>query len=232
MPFNYRNSYSKYGYYNNPFQNNYMNRSSNENISYNQGKRGSSNGVIVYGNGKSTSKSGNISNSTRVTYYNVGRSSTLQNGKEFNDKNISIRSYKDFIKDNNPTNRNIQRNRIFSRPEMGTVSSSGIKTRSSRNDTSRRYYTNPTSTSTGRPAKSTQYNWGLGGRNNYSRNSSVGGVRSYNNPNSNSSSSSRSYSSPSSSSSNYSRPTNSSRINTSSSVRGSSSSASSVRGSR
>ena len=49
------------------------------------------------------------------------------------------------------------------------VSSSGSKARSSGNDVKRRYYTNPTNLSTGRPAKSTQYNWGLGGRNNYSQ---------------------------------------------------------------
>ena len=147
-------------------------------------------------------------------------------------KDIRIRSYKDFVKDNNSTKNNIERNRIYSRPEMGVgVSSSGSKARSSGNDVSRRYYTNPTNSSTGRPAKSTQYNWGLGGRNNYSGNSSNSGVRSYNNPSS-SSSSSRSYSSPSNSSSSYSRPSTSPSMNTSSSTRGSSSVGSSGRGSR
>ena len=112
------------------------------------------------------------------------------------------------------------------------VSSSGSKARSSGNDVSRRYYTNPTNSSTGRPVKSTEYNWGLGGRNNYSGNSSNSGVRSYNNPSS-SSSSSRSYSSsPSNSSSSYSRPSTSPSMNTSSSTRGSSSVGSSGRGSR
>ena len=111
------------------------------------------------------------------------------------------------------------------------VSSSRSKARSSGNDVSRRYYTNPTNSSTGKPAKSTQYNWGLGGRNNYSGNSSNSGVRSYNNPSS-SSSSSRSYSSPSNSSSSYSRPSTSPSMNTSSSTRGSSSVGSSGRGSR
>ena len=147
-------------------------------------------------------------------------------------KDIRIRSYKDFVKDNNSTKNNIERNRIYSRPEMGVgVSSSGSKARFSGNDVSRRYYTNPTNSSTGRPAKSTQYNWGLGGGNNYSGNSSNSGVRSYNNPSS-SSSSTRSYSSPSNSSSSYSRPSTSPSMNTSSSTRGSSSVGSSGRGSR
>ena len=232
MPFNYRSRYSKYGSYNNSIYNNYLNRSSNDNISYNQGKRGSSKGVVVYGNGNSTRSSENNSNATSVTYYNVGRSSTLQDDNVIDNKDIRIRTYKDFVKDNNSTKNNIERNRIYSRPEMGVgVSSSGSKARSSGNDVSRRYYTNPTNSSTGRPVKSTEYNWGLGGRNNYSGNSSNSGVRSYSNPSS-SSSSSRSYSSPSNSSSSYSRPSTSPSMNTSSSTRGSSSVGSSGRGSR
>ena len=42
MPFGYRNRYSKYGTYVNSPYNNYLNRNTNGNISYNSGKRGSS----------------------------------------------------------------------------------------------------------------------------------------------------------------------------------------------
>ena len=231
MPFNYRNRYSKFGSYNNSIYNNYLDRNLNENISYNQGKRGSSKGVVVYGNGNSTRSSGNNSNATNVTYYNVGRSSTLQDDNVMDNKDIRIRTYKDFVKDNNSTKNSVERNRIYSRPEMGVgVSSSGSKARSSGNDVSRRYYTNPTNSSTGRPAKSTQYNWGLGGRNNYSGNSSNSSTRSYSNPGSRSSSSStRSYNS---SSSSYSRSAGPPNIGSSSSSSSSSSVRSGGRGSR
>ena len=174
---------------------------------------------------------GNNSNATNVTYYNVGRSSTLQDDNVMDNKDIRIRTYKDFVKDNNSTKNSVERNRIYSRPEMGVgVSSSGSKARSSGNDVSRRYYTNPTNSSTGRPAKSTQYNWGLGGRNNYSGNSSNSSTRSYSNPGSRSSSSStRSYNS---SSSSYSRSAGPPNIGSSSSSSSSSSVRSGGRGSR
>ncbi len=232
MRFNYGNRYSKYGSYNNSVYNNYLSRNSTENISYNQGKRGSSKGVVVYGNGNSTSANLNSSDVTSVTSYNVGRSSALEDNNATGDKNIKFRSYKDFVRDNSSTRNNIERNRIYSKPEMGVgVSNSVSKARSSGNDVSRRYYSNPTNSLSRGPAKSTQYNWGLGGRNNYSGNSSSKGVRGYANPSSGSSSS-RSYSSPSSSNSSFSRPTSSSSTNSSSSARGSSSVGSSGRGSR
>ena len=232
FPFNYRNRYSKYGSYNQSIYNNYLSRNSTENISYNQGKRGSSKGVVVYGNGNSTISNRNSSNVSSVNNYNNGRSSAIQDDNTRGGKDTSFRSYKDFLRDNNSTRNNIERNRIYSRPEMGVgVTTSGSRARSSGNDVSRRYYTNPTNTSSGRPAKSTQYNWGLGGRNNFSGNSSSKGVRGYANPRS-SSTPPRSYSSPSSANSSFSRPTSSSSINSSSSARGSSSVGSSGRGSR
>jgi len=228
MPFDYRNRYSSYGINNNLY-NNKFNRNINSNVSYNSGKRGSSPSVVVYGDGKKTSSPvRNIKNvSGSNINYNVGRSSTLNdNNLDLENSDLKIRSYNDFVK-NNPNLNNIERNRIYSRPEMGVGvvgSSSKTKTRSSDNVESRRYYNNPTNNYSGRPAKETQYNWGLGGRSNSnSVNTPYNRVRSYSNPGSNPPSSSRSFNSSSSTYSRSSSPPpamgNSSRSSSSTSVR-------------
>lgn len=230
MPFGYRHRYSKYGYVNSPY-NNYLNRNVNGNISYNSGKRGSSSGVVVYGNGKTTtssnSKSGSVSG---VTYYNVGRSSTYQDDNISVDNNdIRIRTYKDFVKTNSGVKNNVERNRIYSRPEMGVGNSNSRSSANSSDiDNKRRYYSNPSNLGSGRPASTSQSSWGLSGRNSNSSYSS--GVRSYSNPgSSSSSSSSRSYNS---SSSTYSRSSGPPTIGSSSRSSSSSSASSSSRGSR
>ena len=203
----------------------------NGNISYNSGKRGSSSGVVVYGNGRTTttsnSNSGNVSG---VTYYNVGRSSTSQDDNIGVDNNdIRIRTYKDFVKNNSGVKNNVERNRIYSRPEMGVGNSNSRSSANSYDiDDKRRYYSNPSNLGNGRPASSSQSSWGLSGRN--SNTSSSSGVRSYSNPgSSSSSSSSRSYNS---SSSTYSRSSGPPTMGSSSRSSSSSSVGSSGRGSR
>ena len=77
--FNYRNRYSKYGSYNNSIYNNYLNRNQMVIFPIIQGKRGSSKElsfmVMVIQLDQTVEITGNASG---VTYYNVGRSSTLQ----------------------------------------------------------------------------------------------------------------------------------------------------------
>ena len=227
MPFGYRNRYSNYGAYGNNVYDNYLNRDYNKNVSYNDGRRGSSSNVVVHGNGKSTSANGNSKNNNsakQLTYYNVGN----------NDNDTRIRTYKEFVKSNNTNS--VIRNRTYARPEMGVgLTGSAASGRTSSNgDETRRYYNNPNSVNNARGSKSSQYDWGLGGRNRSTSNGSQ--TRSYGNPGSysnTSTGSSRSYSTQSSSSTSYSRPSSPPSSNSSSSSSsGGSSAGSGGRGSR
>ncbi len=240
MPFGYRNRYSSYGAYGNNVYDNYINRDYNNNVSYNDGRRGSSSNVVIYGNGKSTSANGNSKNnnsSVQMTYYNVGRAATVQDDNNIgnNDGDSRIRTYKEFVKNNNTNS--VTRNRTYTRPDMGVglSGSSRTNTNSSNGNDQRRYYNNPNNVNNVKGSKTMQYDWGLGGRAARS-NSSGSQARSYGNPASNSSSGgTRSYSSPSSTTGSYSRPSSppSSNISSSSSSGGSSSSVGSgSRGSR
>lgn len=235
MPFGYRNRYSSYGAYGNNIYDNYINRDYNNNISYNDGRRGSSSNVVIYGNGKNTSTNGNSKNSNtaakQITYYNVGRSVSLQDDNNIGNNDTRIRTYKEFVKNNNTNS--VSRNRSYSRPDMGvglSGSTSSTSNQSNRNEV-RRYYNNPNNLNNAKGSKPVQYDWGLGGRNRSNYNGSQ--TRSYSNPSSSNSSSSstRSYSSPSSTSGSYSRPP-SSNASSSSSSGSSSSVGSGGRGSR
>ena len=239
MPFGYRNRYSNYGAYRNNVYDNYLNRDYNKNVSYNDGRRGSSSNVVVYGNGKSTSTNGNSKNNNsakQLTYYNVGRGVTVQDDNNIgnNDNDTRIRTYKEFVKSNSTNS--VTRNRTYARPEMGVGLSGSTASgrRSSNGDESRRYYNNPNSVNNARGSKSSQYDWGLGGRNRSTSNGSQ--TRSYANPGSysnTSTGSSRSYSTQSSSSTSYSRPSSPPSSNSSSSSSsGGSSAGSGGRGSR
>ena len=151
-----------------------------------------------------------------------------------NDNDTRIRTYKEFVKSNNINS--VTRNRTYARPEMGvglTGSAASGRTSSNRDET-RRYYNNPNSVNNARGSKSSQYDWGLGGRNRSTSNGSQ--TRSYGNPGSysnTSTGSSRSYSTQSSSSTSYSRPSSPPSSNSSSSSSsGGSSAGSGGRGSR
>ena len=229
MPFGYRNRYSSYQY-----QNNYnSSKSFNQDISVNKGRRGSASNVVVYGSGRTVSNgSTNQKDVERVSSYNVGRPSSLENDTPYNDNDLRIRSYNNFVKSKSSTT--IERSRIYSRPEMGVSSSGSQPSSNNKNQPSRRYYTNPSSTklSNGNSPTSNGSNWGLSGRNSSSNKSN--NVRTYSNPSSSLNSNSRnSYSTPTrNSSSSYSRPPSNSTSSSSSSSSSVSSSSGSSRGSR
>ena len=220
MPYGYRNGYySSYGSYANDiyYKNN---RSTDSNVSYNDGRRGSSSNVVIYGNGETRNIKGNSKNLnsvSNVTQYNVGRSVTVQDNNTDNINVNNIRTYKDFVKSNN----SVTRNRVYNKPEMGVgISGNG---RSNPNLTNkvegRRYYSNPNSNNEVRGSKANSNDWGLGGRN--IRTNPGSSTRSYSNPSSslpsyNNSNSSRSYSSPSSSNRSFSRSSSGSTSNSSS----------------
>ena len=220
MPYGYRNGYySSYGSYANDIYNK-NNRSTDSNVSYNDGRRGSSSNVVIYGNGETRNIKGNSKNLnsvSNVTQYNVGRSVTVQDNNTDNINVNNIRTYKDFVKSNN----SVTRNRVYNKPEMGVgISGNG---RSNPNLTNkvegRRYYSNPNSNNEVRGSKANSNDWGLGGRN--IRTNPGSSTRSYSNPSSslpsyNNSNSSRSYSSPSSSNRSFSRSSSGSTSNSSS----------------
>ena len=233
MPYGYRNGYySSYGSYANDTYNK-NNRSTDSNVSYNDGRRGSSSNVVIYGNGETRNIKGdskNLNSVSNVTQYNVGRSVTVQDDNTDNINVNNIRTYKDFVKSNN----SVTRNRIYNKPEMGVgISGNGRYNPNLTNKVEgRRYYSNPNSNNEVRGSKANSNDWGLGGRN--IRTNPGSSTRSYSNPSSslpsyNNSNSSRSYSSPSSSNRSFSR---SSSGSTSSSSSSSNSSVGGSRGSR
>lgn len=215
MPYYSRNTNHMYGKYYSYLD--YEKNSSS--VSYSKGQRGSSTNIVVYGDGSKRNISRKVININQVR-------PTKENLSNVNPEDSGFRPYKDFVKEVNNSSSN-ERNRIYSRPESGSVKSN-FESQNKQVSKQRRYYSNNIENSVSNQRESLKYNWTTGRKSSTQKDNYS--VRSYKTPNSSTNSSrNNTYSSPSRNSY-YSRPS-SPTVNSSGSSGGSRSSSVS-RGSR